>query len=343
MHNFTSHSFSVNGLSGVHLEIRVALNNSTSSETHWIDNVEVSGTFSGLEAVNDTYYTCCELNNAVTVNVLSNDSDADGTIDATTVQIVGQTSPYVVAGQGTWTVNGSTGAITFIPQGGYTGDPTPIQYTVDDNEGNTSNQATVTIDFDNVAPTFTPPSDIIIYKDAFCNYNAAVIFTGDITDESDNCDSGLNATYTDIVANGTCEGEEIITRTWTLTDNSGNTTTYNQRITVEDNIPPTASNPTPITVECSADIPAAIISDVIDEADNCTANPVVAFVSDVSDNNSCPEIITRTYSVTDDCGNSITVSQQIIIDDNTPPIANALPDLVLMNVMHLFLHLISMM
>ena len=38
-----------------------------------------------------------------------------------------------------------------------------------------------------------------------------------------------------------------------------------------------------------------------DEADNCTVNPVVAFVSDVSDGNTCPEVITRTYSVTDDC------------------------------------------
>ncbi|MDZ7633746.1 MAG: hypothetical protein U5L72_04660 [Bacteroidales bacterium] len=32
-------------------------------------------------------------------------------------------------------------------------------------------------------------------------------------------------------------------------------------------------------------------------------NPVVAFVSDVSDGSSCPEVITRTYSVTDACGN----------------------------------------
>ena len=44
-------------------------------------------------------------------------------------------------------------------------------------------------------------------------------------------------------------------------------------------------------------------------------------VSDVSDGNTCPEVITRTYSVTDDCGNSINVTQTITIDDVTDPVA----------------------
>ncbi len=47
--------------------------------------------------------------------------------------------------------------------------------------------------------------------------------------------------------------------------------------------------------------------------------PIVAFVSDVSDNNTCPEVITRTYSVTDDCNNSINVTQTITVDDTTAP------------------------
>jgi hypothetical protein len=41
-----------------------------------------------------------------------------------------------------------------------------------------------------------------------------------------------------------------------------------------------------------------------------------------SDGNSCPEVITRIYSVTDDCGNSINVVQTITIDDDTDPIFN---------------------
>ena len=65
---------------------------------------------------------------------------------------------------------------------------------------------------------------------------------------------------------------------------------------------------------------------VIDEADNCTVNPVVAHVGDVSDGQTCPETITRTYSVTDDCGNSINVTQIITVQDNVAPTAsNPLP------------------
>ena len=51
---------------------------------------------------------------SVVVNVLTNDTDIDGTIDPTTVQITGTASPgdpLVVAGEGTWSVNTTTGEI----------------------------------------------------------------------------------------------------------------------------------------------------------------------------------------------------------------------------------------
>ena len=86
---------------------------------------------------------------------------------------------------------------------------------------------------------------------------------------------------------------------------------------------PTASNPSAENVQCIGDIPAPDPSVVTGVIGFC--NPVVAFVSDVSDGNSCPEVITRTYSVTDDCGNSTNVTQTITIGDITFPVFAAAP------------------
>ncbi|WP_372754518.1 immunoglobulin-like domain-containing protein [Mariniflexile sp.] len=86
------------------------------------------------------------------------------------------------------------------------------------------------------------------------------------------------------------------------------------------NQPPTASNPSPITVQCLSEVPEPDVLVVTDEADNSGIAPTVTFISDVSDGNSNPEIITRTYRVTDDCNNSIDVTQTITIDDATAPV-----------------------
>ncbi|HTO37732.1 MAG TPA: gliding motility-associated C-terminal domain-containing protein, partial [Brumimicrobium sp.] len=99
----------------------------------------------------------------------------------------------------------------------------------------------------------------------------------------------------------------------------GNNIDVVQTITIHDDTDPTASNPAPLTVACLSDVPVADIAVVTDAVDNCTASPTVAFVSESSDNNSCNgEVITRIYSVTDDCGNNINVTHTITIDSYTP-------------------------
>ncbi|WP_419212255.1 PA14 domain-containing protein [Maribacter sp. X9] len=80
-----------------------------------------------------------------------------------------------------------------------------------------------------------------------------------------------------------------------------------------DNVNPTATNPAPISVFCSSDVPTPDTSVVTDEFDNCTTNPTVTFISDVSDGGVNPEIITRTYRISDDSGNSIDVTQTITV------------------------------
>ena len=65
------------------------------------------------------------------LDVLSNDPTSD--LDPTSVVIAGAdpaTGELEVEGEGTWTVNRVTGAISFFPEDGLIDDPTPITYTV---------------------------------------------------------------------------------------------------------------------------------------------------------------------------------------------------------------------
>jgi CshA-type fibril repeat protein len=97
----------------------------------------------------------------VTVNVLGNDRDPDGNLDSTSVQIVGAApdGTLVVPNQGTWSVNTSTGEITFTPVAGFADTPTPINYTVKDSNGSVSTAATVTITMNQV-PIAIPDSNV---------------------------------------------------------------------------------------------------------------------------------------------------------------------------------------
>jgi len=161
-----------------------------------------------------------------------------------------------------------------------------------------------------ILPTGTAPNDTTVQ----CIGDVPVVDVLSITDEADNCSAIPTVTHVSDVSDGnTCP--EVITRTYNIEDKCGNNIDVVQTITIDDDILPTASNPDTITVDCLADVPLPDIAVVTDEADNCTVNPTVSFVSDNSNGNTCNgEEITRLYSVTDDCGNTINVSQIIVID-----------------------------
>ena len=143
----------------------------------------------------------------------------------------------------------------------------------------------------------------------------------DVIGETDNCTAVPLVTFVSDVSDGnTCP--EVITRTYSVTDDCDNETLVTQTITVNDDIAPVASNLAAVNVECIGDVPTNDVADVIGETDNCTVIPTVTFVSDISDGNTCPEVITRTYSVTDDCGNETMVTQIITVNDVTAPVAS---------------------
>jgi gliding motility-associated-like protein len=171
---------------------------------------------------------------------------------------------------------------------------------------------------DTVAPTMeAAPADLNVscYTD---------VPPMDSLDWADNCLGSGTSGGTEVSNGLTCP--EVLTRTWTITDTCGNTATETQTITIADTIFPVIDPaPADLTLQCPSDLPA-ITS--LNWTDNCAGNGVLNGL-EVSDGQSCPETITRTWTTTDGCGNTSTEIQVIVINDDTPPTASNLSTLQL--------------
>ena len=202
----------------------------------------------------------------------------------------------------------------------YTGDGTyVVTWTFDDGNGNTT-IATQNVIIADVTP---PTASNLDTAYAECIGDVPVDVTL-VDDEADNCTTAPAVTYVgDVASNGTGCNDTIV-RTYSVADDAGNTINVEQIIILNDVTPPTASNPVTLDVVCLADVPTAAgaISWVTDEADNC-GTPTVTWLSDVSSNGTgCNDTITRTFEVSDACGNAIQVQQLIIVNDDIAPVAD---------------------
>ena len=133
----------------------------------------------------------------------------------------------------------------------------------------------------------------------------------------DNCSGNITvAGIDDIDQSNPCN--VIITRTWTFTDNCGNSSSIAQVITVTDTTAPVAPNaPANMTYECIDDVPVA---GNLTAVDNCTGNITVGGIDNIDNTNPCNVIITRTWTFTDDCGNTSSSTQTITVTDTTAPV-----------------------
>ena len=121
--------------------------------------------------------------------------------------------------------------------------------------------------------------------------------------------------------------------TWTATDVSGNTTTCSQSVNVTDAVPPVITCPGNILVSCNEILMETAESieefnaqggTIIDDCD-VTLTVVEEVVGDV-----CPttaqQIITRTYTATDESGNASTCTQTItLINSLNGPVITSIP------------------
>ena len=144
----------------------------------------------------------------------------------------------------------------------------------------------------------------------------------------------MTVTESDSAAGGSCADEEVITRTWTATDDCGNASSCDQIITVIDRTAPVIACPADQTVDCTSSIgtcAAAIVSAAnstdptatssATATDNCDTDVAISFSDSVMPGTCANEKeITRTWTATDNCGNIDSCDQIINVVDNSAPV-----------------------
>jgi hypothetical protein len=205
---------------------------------------------------------------------------------------------------------------------GLTGSATVIFRATDACGNSRTTTATFTI-VDNTAPVITCPADATVN----CQDDTSPAALGSATG-SDVC-SGVTITSSDVSTqnadlNNAGHYNYTIKRTWTATDECGNSTNCVQAITVHDVTAPVITCPANTTVNCQDDNTSASNGKAT-ATDNCA--PVTITESDVSAQNADVNnaghynyTITRTWRATDVSGNYSECTQTITVHDVTAPV-----------------------
>ncbi len=162
---------------------------------------------------------------------------------------------------------------------------------------------------DTTAPVLSDKPADAAYQ-CFADVPAAPTITA-----TDNCAGPVLVSFSETGSNGT-SCDNVITRIWSAKDACNNPVVYSQKITVKDTIAPVLSaKPTDLTVQCLADVPVA---PTITATDNC-AGTIPVTLKEINNGTSCNNVITRTWTTQDACGNSDTYTQTITVNDTTAP------------------------
>ncbi|NNE26633.1 MAG: T9SS type A sorting domain-containing protein, partial [Saprospiraceae bacterium] len=184
--------------------------------------------------------------------------------------------------------------------------------------GNTSSISQVITVLDDTAPVApAAPSDLVLQCAADVPPPSALTAT-------DNCDGPITVSPTANITPGNCLNDFTMVRTWTFTDLCGNTSSVSQVITVLDDTAPVApAPPADLTVQCAADVPPPSALTAID---NCDGPITVSPTANITPGNCLNDFtMVRTWTFTDVCGNTSSVSQVITVLDDTAPVPPAPP------------------
>jgi gliding motility-associated-like protein len=215
---------------------------------------------------------------------------------------------------GTPTANDNCSAVTLTNNAPstYPLGTTIVTWTATDAVGNTSTASQIVTVLDNTIPTITAPINLSVNTVGACDVTGVILGTPVV---NDNC--GV-ASVTNNAPSSFPIGTTTIT--WTVTDNSGNSATSVQTVTVVDNINPTIIAPVPLTANANGSCVAFNVNLGLPvTSDNCS----VATVS-----NNAPPVFplgntTVTWTVTDASGNTATATQLVTVVDNVNPTITA--------------------
>ncbi len=192
-----------------------------------------------------------------------------------------------------------------------------VTFTATDDCGNaTSTTATFTIE-DNEAPAFTfVPGDYTISCEESLVYEGA--------EAMDVCGNASVSLIEEIILDANCPQAYMIVRTFTATDDCGNTSEASQTISIVDETAPVFTAQATIEINCE-DWPDGTL--YAEASDNC-GNVFMSF-EDIEGEEGCVTPLgsyIRTYTAQDDCGNTSTFEQTIIlIDDEAPELSIVCP------------------
>ena len=210
-------------------------------------------------------------------------------------------------------------AVEVVTQGSCVNDFVIVRtWTFTDICGNSSSVSQTITVLDDEAPV-APAAP----ADALYSCAAEVPAAEDLT-AVDNCDGDITASAVEVVTQGSCVNDFVIVRTWTFTDVCGNSSSVSQTITVLDDEAPVApAAPADLVLECADAVPAAV---ELSAEDNCDGTINVMPTETITDGGCVNKFtLVRTWTFTDGCGNSSSVSQTIVVDDSTVPVLSGVP------------------
>ncbi len=255
---------------------------------------------------------------------MGNTSDACGIVTVTYIDVAAGSCPTAVTRK--WTVTDACGHSSTCNQTINVGDSAPptIMACAVTRTIQGCNTGVIT---DPVFSATTAASSEAVFEDATNQGNT-----------SDAC--GITAvTYID-VATGTCP--IVVTRKWTVSDACGHSSTCNQTINIIDTTPPTiVACAVPRTVQgCGsgqvvdppyspimASSSEAVFEDASNQGNVSDACGVTSVKYKDMLTGACPTVVTRTWTISDACGNSATCNQVYLVTNSLSPMitANAVP------------------